>query len=163
MWRTRLLSFCLLVLIGVAGCNSSSTPPATLDARIQGWWIAGAEGICDAACTVKPPNPECGQPDCVERDFLGFKGQTAFDGVVSYSAKAGTMSTILGVIVEGYTLDSTASTLRLGTGHTEQLTCTGATMTLDYGSLSRAPSNFSDAFEVGIASGSAGWRGLPVR
>ncbi len=166
--RARLhsvLSLLPLIVIGIPACQSSAPPvPATLDGRIQGWWMVSAMGPCDAACTIKPPNPECGQPDCVERNFLGFKGQTAYDCAVSYSAKAGTMSTILGVTIEGYTLDANASTLRLGTGQVQAVTCNDTTnMTLGYGALTRAPSAFSDAFDVGIGSGTAGWRALPVK
>jgi hypothetical protein len=158
---------CLLVLstfASLVACNSGTPPPAaTLDARIQGWWISSAQGTCDSACTVKPATPECGQADCVQWDFLGFKGQTAYDGVVSYSAKAGTMSTVLGVIVEGYTLDTNAATLKLGNGQTQQVTCSESTMTLGYGSLTRASSSVGAAFESGVQSGPSGWRGLAVK
>ena len=96
----------LLLLINLAACGTSGTRsdagPADagtvvtcntepLSSCVTGWQFSPPPNTCPCSVNSKP---ECANADCQELDIVGYlDGGVEVQGIIYYSAEAGTMST----------------------------------------------------------------------
>jgi len=157
-----------LMVFGMVSCGGgpgSSEDMATqpdagpLPVCIQGWFLDPTDnpcGLCGAAQT-----PECSQTDCVQKSFAGFlQGAVHYDGIITYSAKGRTMSTVSTAKKDTYAVVN-ATTIDIA-GKPVAAVCSFNEVTLGGFSKSRASVGLAAAFDGATASGAVSWTGVAV-
>jgi hypothetical protein len=151
----------LTVRCGTSGNGAdASTGSQPLSVCAQGWLIDTTHSNCDGACLAK--TPECGHTDCYEATVNGFLANgVAIDFMMSYSASAGTMSTISDYTKRTYTIGDT--TINETPGNPLSASCADGQLTLGgYEIYAPASTAFTAAFNQQYASGKTLWVGVPV-
>lgn len=153
----------IAVVLGVvAACNgggsSSSSATSTCPA---GWWVDSSSSSC-SACTGSNSNPECTHADCVQLGFQGFPdGQTAIDGVLTYSVEAGTISALGPCVRRTYTISS--GTIQISGTQDAGLSCSGDRLTTTYAYKIRPSAGLSAALDRALAGSATTFKGVAVQ
>ena len=142
----------------VAACSSVKT--RSLSDCITGWWTSGAgHGQC-----ICPTQPECAASDCQSVTFRGFLADgTFYDGIVSWSAQAKTMSTE-GTAEQGtYSVTNTAIQYvrGLGDAFSQKASCGGDKLTLNATDSVRADPKLADGLAAATSDGLT-WKSFPL-
>jgi hypothetical protein len=114
-----------------------------------------------SACTGSNQNPECTQDDCQQFSFEGFVSDSAaFDGLLTYSKKAGTISSIGPGVWREYSISG--SQIQLSGSRGGSLTCTGQKLEGSYSYQVHAPSGIAMALSSGTANKATSFRSVPT-
>ena len=144
-------------ILGILGC-STDTP--NLQQQVQGWWVDPKSGPCSC-----PAQAECQAGDCMNLAVLGLLPDGRYyDGHVSYSAKAATMSTV-GTLSTGTFRVSDGSVIITQAqipDATMPVSFTPAGMLLGTRVEARPPQNVWTALDNAVLTGNAQWAGLSV-
>jgi hypothetical protein len=132
-----------VAVVAVAACGTNKSDSSAGAACPDGWWIAGTESC--SACGAAVTNPECGASDCTQFAIEGFQnGKDEYSGVITYSAKSATVSSVGSLVKRTYTV--TAGSVHVdGTPPSRAATCNGAQLAWDYTSETRAPAGIASA------------------
>ena len=126
----------------VVTCNT----PEPLSACTKGWQFSPPASPCPCSVNNKP---ECAHADCQELDVTGWlDGGVEIEGIIYYSAEAGTMSTWSAVLQGQWSLADGGIFESLSGGKVACATCDSA------GGVCYLPCNIVYAMQI---PASAGW------
>ncbi len=141
-----------LALVAVVSCGTSRSSSSVTAECPDGWWIAGT-GPC-SACGAAVTNPECGAADCAQVAIEGFQnGKDEYSGVITYSAQAGTVSSVGSLVKRTYTQSGGAVHID-GTPPSRSATCSGTQLAWDYTAETHASAGLSGALRNVASNGS---------
>lgn len=153
--------FSMLIL----GCEGSVTQQQMLplDQCLTGWYLQPPEVPCSIVVTCKssPMFPECSHLDCVQWEFIGFQGALYYEGRLTYSPEAKSMSGTM----ETLQYHKTDTGYQVGQGVTgtfDVMECTASEMTTNMNMVMRPSDSFSSALSRATANQAEVWVATPV-
>ena len=157
--ETRLIAF-IVLCSAVCACDTTTVPASAPGDCAQRWWVESTPSSC-SGCTDGGAILECAQPDCVQVSFEGFqKGGAVYDGVLAYSAKTGSISSVAPCVRRNYTENGTQVQIAGANG---SLTCSAERLSGPYYYKVAADATMSAALDRAFLSGALTFSNVPTR